>query len=227
MKKIIIAIDGESSSGKTSLAKKLANKIGYKHINTGSMYRAVTFVALQNNLIFDSSTGFDTKSIIKLVNKLTFDFKIVNNISNIFLNGVNIEDNIRSTMVSDFVSQISTIKEVREKIVSIQRDLGVKKGVVMEGRDIGSVVFPNAELKFYVTADLEVRVRRRFNELIEKGINIKKSLVYENLKKRDYLDKNRDFSPLFQCEDAVLIDNTNLTIDDQILIIKNHIQKIT
>ncbi len=227
MKKIIIAIDGESSSGKTSLAKKLANKIGYKHINTGSMYRAVTFAALKNDLIFDSCREFDTKSIIRLVNRLTFNFKLVNNVSNILLNGVNVEENIRSTIVSDFVSQISAIPEVRKKIVSIQRNLGIHKGVVMEGRDIGSVVFPKAELKFFITANLETRVYRRFKELVEKGINIEKSLVYANLKKRDFLDKNREVSPLLQCKDAIRIDNTNLTINDQILIIEDHIQKIT
>ena len=227
MKKIIIAIDGESSSGKTTLAKELAKKIAYKHINTGSMYRAVTLSALQKGMIFDADIEFDSASIIHMTNQLEFDFKLVNGLSNIFLNGINVEKIIRSTKVSDYVSQISTIPEVRRKIVRIQRKLGFKKGVVMEGRDIGTIVFPKAELKFFITADINVRVHRRFNELRKNGLKIKKSSVIENLKKRDFLDKNRDISPLIQAKDAILIDNTNLTVQDQILMIENLIHKIS
>ena len=227
MKKIIIAIDGESSSGKTTLAKELAKKIAYKHINTGSMYRAVALSALQKGMIFDSDIEFDSDSIIHMTNQLEFDFKLVNGLSNIFLNGINVEKIIRSTKVLDYVSQISTIPEVRRKIVRIQRKLGCKKGVIMEGRDIGTIVFPKAELKFFITADINVRVHRRFNELRKNGFKIKKSSVIENLKKRDFIDKNRDISPLIQAKDAILIDNTNLTVQDQISMIENLIHKIS
>ena len=226
MKKIIITIDGESSSGKTSLAKELAKKIGYSHINTGSMYRAVTFAAFKNKLIIDSKIEFDPTLIIELVNKLHFEFKLIQGFSSIFLNGVNVQKEINSTKVSDYVSQVSTIPEVREKIVSIQRNLGLQKGVVMEGRDIGSVVFPKAELKFFITADINTRIERRFNELKDKGLNIQKSSVENNLNKRDFLDKNREVSPLIKPEGAILIDNTNLSVNDQISIIESHIQKI-
>lgn len=226
MKKIIITIDGESSSGKTSLAKELAKKIGYSHINTGSMYRAVTFAAFKNKLIIDSKIEFDPTLIIELVNKLYFEFKLIQGVSSIFLNGVNVQKEINSTKVSDYVSQVSTIPEVREKIVSIQRNLGLQKGVVMEGRDIGSVVFPKAELKFFITADINTRIERRFNELKDKGLNIQKSSVENNLNKRDFLDKNREVSPLIKPEGAILIDNTNLSVNDQISIIESHIQKI-
>jgi len=225
LKKIIIAIDGESSSGKTTLAKQLASKIGYKHINTGSMYRAVTFAALKKKIISDSK--FNSKSVIELVNELSFEFQLVNGVYNMFLNDINIEKYIRSTIVSDFVSQISLISEVRERVVLIQRNLGNKKAIVMEGRDIGSVVFPQAELKFFITADIDTRVNRRFNELKDKGLNIQKLLVENNLKKRDFLDKTREVSPLIKSKDAILIDNTNLSINDQICIIESHIQKIT
>jgi len=226
LKKIIITIDGESSSGKTSLAKELAKKIGYSHINTGSMYRAVTFAAFKNKLIIDSKIEFDPTLIIELVNKLYFEFKLIQGVSSIFLNGVNVQKEINSTKVSDYVSQVSTIPEVRKKIVSIQRNLGLQKGVVMEGRDIGSVVFPKAELKFFITADINTRIERRFNELKDKGLNIQKSSVENNLNKRDFLDKNREVSPLIKPEGAILIDNTNLSVNDQIFIIESHIQKI-
>jgi len=226
LKKIIITIDGESSSGKTSLAKELAKKIGYSHINTGSMYRAVTFAAFKNKLIIDSKIEFDPTLIIELVNKLHFEFKLIQGVSSIFLNGVNVQKEINSTKVSDYVSQVSTIPEVRKKIVSIQRNLGLQKGVVMEGRDIGSVVFPKAELKFFITADINTRIERRFNELKDKGLNIQKSSVENNLNKRDFLDKNREVSPLIKPEGAILIDNTNLSVNDQIFIIESHIQKI-
>lgn len=240
MKKIIIAIDGESSSGKSTLAKDLAKKISYKHINTGSMYRAVTWVSLQAGLLKDCSvieasvpkfidlnTDFQKDSIVKLTNNLDFNFKLINGNSNLFLDGVNVEEKIRSIEVSNFVSQVSTIVKVREKIVDIQRQIGAKKGIVMEGRDIGSVVFPDAELKLFITANINVRASRRFNELREKGLKIDKKLVFKNLQKRDFLDKNRSISPLLKVEDAITIDNSTLTINDQISIIQNYIRKIT
>ena len=223
MKKIIIAIDGESSSGKSTLAKALAKKLSYKHINTGSMYRAVTFIALKEGLVCESK--MDSERIIKLTQKLNFDFKLINNNSHLFLNGVNIETEIKLPSTSNFVSQISTISEVREKIVEIQRGMGFTKGIVMEGRDIGSVVFPSAEAKFFITADLNIRAERRFNELKINNNYITIKSVLENLKKRDFLDKNRKNSPLIKVKDAILIDNSNLNIDDQVLLIINYLKK--
>ena len=223
MKKIIIAIDGESSSGKSTLAKALAKKLSYKHINTGSMYRAVTFLALKKGLVCESK--MDSERIIKLTQKLNFDFRLVNNNSHLFLNGVNIEREIKLPSTSNFVSQISTISEIRKKIVAIQRGMGLMKGVVMEGRDIGSVVFPSAEAKFFITADINIRAQRRFNELRINNKYITSKSVLENLKKRDFMDKNRKSSPLIKVKDAILIDNSNLNIDDQIFLIINYLKK--
>ena len=223
MKKIIIAIDGESSSGKSTLAKALAKKLSYKHINTGSMYRAVTFLALKKGLVCESK--MDSERIIKLTQKLNFDFRLVNNNSHLFLNGVNIEREIKLPSTSNFVSQISTISEIRKKIVAIQRGMGLMKGVVMEGRDIGSIVFPSAEAKFFITADINIRAQRRFNELRINNKYITSKSVLENLKKRDFMDKNRKNSPLIKVKDAILIDNSNLNIDDQILLIINYLKK--
>ena len=219
MKKIIIAIDGESSSGKSTLAKALAKKLSFKHINTGSMYRAVTLLSLDRDIISKE------EYIIKMVSGLHFEFKLINGNSNLFLNGLNIEKRIRSREVSDFVSQVSAIPELRRKIVKIQRKLGVKKGIVMEGRDIGSVVFPNAELKLFITANIDVRTNRRFNELLSSNISITKKDVLENLKKRDFLDKNRENSPLIKVKDSILIDNSELSVDQQIYIIINYLKK--
>ena len=223
MKKIIIAIDGDSSSGKSTLAKALAKELSYKHINTGSMYRAVTLEALKNGLLDDSEMKL--KEIIKMSGNLNFEFKLINNNSHLFLNGVNIEEEIRSIKVSDFVSQVSTISNVRKKIVEIQRKIGLDKGVVMEGRDIGSVVFPSAELKLFITAHLSVRAERRFNELKINNLNITKKSVLENLKKRDYIDRNRKHSPLIKVRDAILIDNSKLSVFDQISLINNYLKK--
>ncbi len=223
MKKIIIAIDGESSSGKSTLAKSLAKQISYKHLNTGSMYRAVTFTALQAGFLFNDK--MNTESIIKLTEKLNFEFKLLNQHSNLFVNGVNIEKEIKSPEVSDLVSQVSTIFEVRKKIVKIQRDMGIEKGIVMEGRDIGSVVFPSAELKLFITADINIRAERRYKELKANNQSVTKKSVLENLKKRDFIDKNREHSPLVKVHDAILIDNSHLNISDQISLIINYLKK--
>ena len=223
MKKIIIAIDGDSSSGKSTLAKALAKELSYKHINTGSMYRAVTLEALKNGLL--GNNEMKSKEIIKMSGNLNFEFKLINNNSHLFLNGLNIEEEIRSIKVSDFVSQVSTISNVRKKIVEIQRKIGFKKGIVMEGRDIGSVVFPSAELKLFITAHLSIRAERRFNELKINNLNITKKSVLENLKKRDYIDRNRKHSPLIKVRDAILIDNSELSVFDQISLINNYLKK--
>ena len=223
MKKIIIAIDGDSSSGKSTLAKALAKKISFKHINTGSMYRAVTHFALLNGLINDAK--LKTNEIIKLTKTLKFNFKIINQKSFLFVNNINVEKKIKLPIVSNYVSQVSTIYEIRKKIVSIQREMGLEKGIVMEGRDIGSVVFPKAELKFFITADINVRAERRYKELNSINIFVDKKDVIENIKQRDYIDKNRDHSPLIMCKDSILIDNSNLGVEDQIKIIIDYIKK--
>jgi len=223
LKKIIIAIDGDSSSGKSTLAKALAKKISFKHINTGSMYRAVTHFALLNGLINDDK--LKTNEIIKLTETLKFNFKIINQKSFLFVNNINVEKKIKLPIVSNYVSQVSTIYEIRKKIVSVQREMGLEKGIVMEGRDIGSVVFPKAELKFFITADINVRAERRYKELNSIDIFVDKKDVIENIKQRDYIDKNRDHSPLIMCKDSILIDNSNLGVEDQIKIIVDYIKK--
>jgi len=231
LKKIIIAIDGEASSGKSTLAKALARQLSYKHINTGSMYRAVTYAALRDSLlakdkiISESYLHVNGIKIINLIDELSFNFKLINNHSNLFLNGVNIEKEIKSTQVSDLVSQVSTIFGVRKKIVEIQRKMGLDKGVVMEGRDIGSVVFPLAELKLFITADISTRTERRYNELKINNQSVTQKSVLENLQKRDFIDKNRKHSPLIKVKDAILIDNSELSVGDQISIINNYIKK--
>tara|TARA_B100001057_G_scaffold210545_1_gene211094 strand:+ start:4760 stop:5437 length:678 start_codon:yes stop_codon:yes gene_type:complete len=223
LKKIIIAIDGDSSSGKSTLAKALAKKISFKHINTGSMYRAVTHFALLNGLI--NNDKLKTEEIIKLTETLDFNFKIINQKSFLFVNNINVEKKIKLPIISNHVSQVSTIYEIRKKIVSVQREIGLEKDIVMEGRDIGSVVFPNAELKFFITADINIRAERRYKELKSINIFVDKKDVIENIKQRDYIDKNRDHSPLIMCKDSILIDNSNLGVQDQIKIIIDYIKK--
>ena len=223
MKKIIIAIDGESSSGKSSLAKALAKELSYKHINTGAMYRALTFFAIKNNYFLGDKIF--SQKIIKLIDELNFEFRLVDNFSHLFVNGKNVSEQIRTNRVSDLVSHVSTIFEVRKKIVDIQRKLGLKKAIVMEGRDIGSVVFPSAELKLFITASFSVRVERRYKELKSINSKITKHYVSENIKKRDLIDKNREHSPLIRVKDSILIDNSNMTIFEQVALIKNYIKK--
>ena len=223
MKKIIIAIDGESSSGKSSLAKALAKELSYKHINTGAMYRALTFFAIKNNFFLGDKIF--SQKIIKLIDELNFEFRLIDNLSHLFVNGKNMSEQIRTNRVSDIVSYVSTIYEVRKKIVDIQRKLGLKKAIVMEGRDIGSVVFPSAELKLFITASFPVRVERRYKELKSINSKITKQYVSENIKKRDLIDKNREHSPLIRVKDSILIDNSDMTILDQLALIKNYIKK--
>ena len=214
MKKIIIAIDGESSSGKSSLAKALAKELTYKHINTGAMYRALTFFAIKNNFFLGGKIF--SQDIIKLIDELNFEFRLIDNISHLFVNGKNMSEQIRTKRVSDLVSYVSTIFEVRKKIVDIQRKLGLKKAIVMEGRDIGSVVFPNAEYKFFLDAKIEDRAKRRLKEFSGDGEKITYQEVIDQLKKRDRLDSTRKISPLIRSKDAILIDTSNLTIEQQI-----------
>ena len=219
MKKIIIAIDGYSSTGKSTVAKQLADYLDYIYVDSGAMYRAVALFALQNNYL--SKGSFDKESLINALPEIQLDFKKEKDNSNatMFLNGVNVEKEIRTMYVSDFVSPIATLSEVRKKLVAIQHQMGIKKGIVMDGRDIGTVVFPKAELKIFMTADAEVRAMRRFNELKEKDETITYDEILKNVQKRDLMDTTREDSPLIIANDAIEIDNSETNEEDQFHII--------
>ena len=217
-KKIIIAIDGYSSTGKTTLAKTLSTHLNYQHINTGAMYRAVTLNALRKNWIIDANGAKEIKKdlIIQSLDYLQFEFIYNKNQSyQLHLNKENIDKEIKNPIVSKYVSFISTFPELRRKIVSIQQEMGKNGGVVMEGRDIGSVVFPSAELKLFITASVEIRAQRRYKELLDLGVKTELTEVVKNLEMRDFQDSNRKKSPLIQVEDAILIDNTSLSVLEQ------------
>ncbi len=213
--KIVIAIDGFSSCGKSTMAKELARKIGYVYIDTGAMYRAVTLYCLNNGL-FDGD-AIDEAKLRKAMNGLKITFKINQETGKpeTYLNGENVEKEIRSMRVSDKVSPVSAIPFVREAMVKQQQELGKQKGVVMDGRDIGTTVFPDAELKIFVTASPEIRAQRRVDELLKKGADVSFEEVLDNVKKRDYIDQHRDVSPLRKADDAILLDNSNMTIAEQ------------
>lgn len=225
MKKITIAIDGYSSTGKSTLAKALAKKMGYLYVDSGAMYRAVTLYALDNSLI---ASQLNQNQLISLLPQIQIEFKMnpETGIGEVFLNGKNVEQEIRSMRVSAWVSPVSAISEVRTKLVSQQQSMGLKKGVVMDGRDIGSVVFPNAELKLFLTADDDVRAKRRFDELMQKSPNVSLESVKANLIARDQQDSSREDSPLIQTQESVVIDNSKLTIQDQLDLVLNLIAGI-
>ena len=211
-KKIIIAIDGWSSCGKSTLAKQLAKALGYVYVDSGAMYRAITLFFLRNNVDFDDKK--EVNAALKEIN-LEFEFNEASGNSEIYLNGENVEYLIRDLVVAEKVSDVAAIKEVREFAVAQQQKFGTKKGIVMDGRDIGTVVFPKAELKIFMTADNAVRVQRRFKELIRKNPNTTIEEVKNNLEMRDYIDSHREVSPLRKADDAVELDNTNLTEEEQ------------
>lgn len=215
MKKIVIAIDGFSSSGKSTMAKDLAKTIGYTYIDTGAMYRAVTLYSLTHNIITDK--GINTDLLKSEIGKIQIDFK--NNEETgkreTYLNGVNVEEDIRKMDVANWVSPIATIGFVRQALVTLQQKMGERKGIVMDGRDIGTVVFPNAELKLFITASPEVRAKRRVDELQAKGEQVSYEEVLENIKTRDHIDSTREESPLKQAADAIILDNSVMTIDEQ------------
>jgi cytidylate kinase len=215
MKKITIAIDGYSSCGKSTIAKDLAHRLDYIYIDTGAMYRAVTLYLLQNNIITkDGKEVYKMEEFLDEIS-ITFQFDPKTKKCEVFLNGENVEQDIRGLIVANNVSFVASSKEVREKLVSIQRELGKSKGVVMDGRDIGTVVFPDAELKLFVTSDTEIRAKRRYNELRGKGEKVSLEDVKANLEKRDYIDSHRKESPLTQAEDAIIIDTSHLTREEQ------------
>ena len=216
MKKITIAIDGHSSCGKSTMAKDLAKKIGYVYVDTGAMYRAVTLFALRNNL-FEEDGAVKVDELEKRMDeiKISFKFNTETQRPDTYLNGELVEKEIRGMEVSNHVSPIAAIGFVREAMVAQQQRMGKKGGIVMDGRDIGTVVFPNAELKVFVTATAEVRAQRRYDELKGKGQEADYEEILKNVQERDYIDAHREVSPLRQAEDALLLDNSNMTIPEQ------------
>ncbi len=217
MQKITIAIDGYSSCGKSTLAKALAQRLHYNYIDTGAMYRAVTLYALQNNLIDNANTLNTQALILELPNiEVEFYFNQHTKTSETILNGKNIDNEIRTMRVNDNVSKVSAIKEVRDKMVALQRQMGKKKAVVLDGRDIGTHVFPKAELKLFMIADPEVRAKRRQDEFSSKGQYYSLVEVEMSLLKRDMADISREESPLTQADDAIILDNSDLSREDQL-----------
>ena len=215
MEKITIAIDGYSSTGKSTIAKQLAKALGYIYVDSGAMYRAVTLYAMQNQLIGESS--FNKEQLVAQLKDIEIAFKFNEKLgfAEVYLNGQNVEREIRTLEVSQFVSQVSTLTEVRQQLVKQQQAFGKHKGVVMDGRDIGTVVFTNAELKLFMTASAAIRAKRRYKELLDKGENISFEDVLENVKSRDYIDSTRKDSPLIKADDAIEIDNSEMTLEQQ------------
>ena len=222
-KKIIIAIDGWSSCGKSTLAKELAKELGYLYVDSGAMYRAITLYFLRNHI--DWTDKIEVKNALDEIS-LEFIYNEKSQQSEMHLNGENVEYVIRDLVVAEKVSDVAAIKEVRKFAVEQQQLMGKKKGVIMDGRDIGTVVFPKAELKIFLTADNAVRVERRFKELFEKNPNVTIEEIKANLEMRDYIDSNREESPLRKAEDAILVDNTNLTAKETIQKVEKLAKKI-
>jgi CMP/dCMP kinase len=222
MKKIIVTIDGWSSTGKSTLAKQLAKALKYIYVDSGAMYRAITLYFLRNHV--DWTDKKQVKTALKQIN-IEFQKSPNAETSEMYLNGENVEYVIRDLVVAEKVSEIAAIKEVREFAVAQQQKMGAKKGIIMDGRDIGTVVFPHAELKIFMTADSSVRVERRFKEMFEKNPNITIEEVKSNLEMRDYIDSHREVSPLRMAKDSICLDNTNLTQKEQFQKAMEWIQK--
>lgn len=226
MKNITIAIDGYSSTGKSTLAKQLAKHLGYVYVDTGAMYRAITFFAMENGYI--TNDYFDKDLLIKnLPNiQLHFEFNPELGFAEMFLNNENVEKQIRTIEVSNFVSKVAEVSEVRAKLVEQQQEMGKNKGIVMDGRDIGTVVFPDAELKIFMTASPETRAQRRFEELEAKGDSVSYEEVLKNVQERDYIDTHRQDSPLVIADDAIEIDNSYLTREEQFKAVLELVEEI-
>ncbi|AUC76234.1 (d)CMP kinase [Olleya sp. Bg11-27] len=225
MQNITIAIDGFSSTGKSTVAKQLANHLGYIYVDTGAMYRAVTLYTMQNGWI--DKDQFDVVALVSNLDKITISFTFNPSLgfAEVYLNGVNIEREIRTLEVSSYVSKVAAIPEVRYQLVKQQQQMGKDKGVVMDGRDIGTVVFPYAELKLFMTASADKRATRRFDELIGRGDDVKYEAVLRNVQERDYIDSHREDSPLVKADDAIEIDNSDLTLEQQFDTVLNLVNK--
>jgi cytidylate kinase len=222
-KGLVIAIDGFSSTGKSSISKVVADTLGLIHIDTGAMYRAITLFGLRN--FKNEKQEIDLPKLLQNLNEISLEFRENSGKLEIYLNGENVSKEIRTTEVSDNVSFIAKQPEVRERLVVLQRDIAEKQGVIMDGRDIGTVVLPNADYKFFLTASADERARRRFLELQSLGIETTIEEVKQNLIERDRIDSEREISPLKQAEDAILIDNTNLNKEETIELILSYIKK--
>jgi len=224
-KQITIAIDGYSACGKSTLAKDLAKKLSFIFIDSGAMYRGVALYCLQNNL-FDADSNPKQVEINQELKNITLSFQLINDNNCLLLNGKNVEELIRGTEVAAVVSKVATIKEVRVKLVMEQQKMGANGGIVMEGRDIGSVVFPDAELKLFITASQEIRAQRRYLELKSKGIEAKIETISSNLAERDLIDSSRKESPLIQVADAIVMDNSKLTREEQLDFVLNLVRNL-
>jgi len=224
-KKLIIAIDGYSSCGKSTFAKLIAKELNYIFIDSGAMYRAVTLFCMKKNYI--SKGTFNKPAILSEIRNINIDFVYNPDLKEheTYLNSENVEKEIRSMEVTAHVSKISQIHEVRERMVELQRQIGITKGIVMDGRDIGTVVFPDADIKIFMTASIDIRARRRFDELKNKGINVEFEEIKRSITARDIADENRDISPLRRAEDAIVLDNSRMTVADQMIWIKKIIEE--
>ena len=225
-KQITIAIDGFSSTGKSTLAKQLAQQLGYIYVDTGAMYRAVAYFAMQNQLI--SVDSFNKVDLVNHLKNISLEFKFNNELgfAEMYLNGQNVEKEIRTIEVSAYVSKVAEVSEVRSKLVEQQQEMGKNKGIVMDGRDIGTVVFPDAELKIFMTASAATRAQRRFDELVQKGDSVSYDEVLKNVEERDYIDTHREDSPLVMAEDAVEIDNSHLSREEQFQVVLDLVNAI-
>ena len=224
--KIVIAIDGYSSCGKSTFAKMIAGELGYIYIDSGAMYRAVALYCLRNGIIHEDKVEIEElKNVLDKIN-ISFDLNSSTKKYETHLNGRNVEEDIRSVKVSEVVSIISRIPGVRKKMVDLQQKIGEKKGIVMDGRDIGTVVFPDAELKIFMTADEQIRAKRRYDELKAKGLEVDFSEILQNIRERDVLDVNRDISPLKKAEDAMVLDNSYMTPEQQMEWVSGIIEKL-
>lgn len=222
MKKITIAIDGFSSTGKSTIAKKLAKALGYVYVDSGAMYRAITYFAMQEGFV--KERDLNAKALIATLESIDLSFKKITGLADtaMFLNGKNVENAIRTLAVSKQVSPVAAVPEVREKLVRMQKAMGIHKGVVMDGRDIGTVVFPEAELKIYLTASADTRAHRRYKELIDKGEAVNFEEVLKNVQERDYIDSHRETSPLIKAVGAIEIDNSDMGLEEQFERILSH-----
>jgi cytidylate kinase len=223
-KRLIIAIDGYSSCGKSTFAKAVAKELNYIFIDSGAMYRAVTLYCMRKNLI--NAGGVNTAGIVSEINEINIDFVFNPDLAEYetFLNSENVEKEIRGMEVTSFVSRISQIHEVRARMVELQRQIGVSKGIVMDGRDIGTVVFPDADIKIFMTASADIRAKRRYDELTGKGITVDFEEIKRTIISRDIADENRDISPLRRADDAIILDNSRMKVEEQMLWIKKIIE---